>query len=187
MKIDTSDFLNSSFDCDTCVKYKNPPDSNGVPDENRESIMTGHVLCVDVDLCSPTVATERSAFDDLDFDMSNILCGCTATLQGPTTSDQEEDCTCELCDGFLGGVQLTCGDRPNEIRSTCEETGLEFVNPTDISSISQVKFAPQFALVESDAPNEDDTSAGIITTPGIAYTAFVAALSVGALVISAFA
>jgi hypothetical protein len=183
MKIDTSDFLNSSFDCDTCVKYKNPPGSDGMPDENRNSMMTGHVLCVDVDMCSPTVATERSAFD---FDMSNILCGCTATLNGPATSDREEDCTCELCDSFLGGVQLTCGQRPNEIRSTCEETGLEFVNPTDISSISKVKFAPQFAIVQSDAPDEEDTSAGI-TTPGIAYTIFVAALSVGALLISSLA
>lgn len=187
MKIDTNDFLSSSFDCDTCVKYKNPPGSDGLPDETRQSMMTGHVLCVDVDMCSPTVATERSAFDNLDFDMSNILCGCTATLLGPSTSDQEENCTCELCDNFLGGVQLTCGQGSNEIRSTCEETGLEFVNPTDISSISQVKFAPQFAIVESDAPIEDDTSAGITTTPGIAYTAFVAALSAGALFISVLA
>ena len=69
MKIDTNDFLNSSFNCDTCVKYKNPPGSDGLPDETRQSMMTGHVLCVDVDMCSPTVATERSAFDNLDFDM----------------------------------------------------------------------------------------------------------------------
>jgi len=87
----------------------------------------------------------------------------------------------------LGGVQLTCGQRPNEIRSTCEETGLEFVNPTDISSISKVNFAPQFAIVQSDAPDEEDTSAGITTTPGIAYTMFVAALSVGVLLISSLA
>ena len=137
--------------------------------------------------CALQPLPQRSAFDNLDFDMSNILCGCTATLQGPSTSDLEESCTCELCDGFLGGVQLTCGQGSNEIRSTCEETGLEFVNPTDISSISQVKFAPQFAIVESDAPTENDTSAGITTTPGFAYTSFVAALSVGALLISVLA
>jgi len=187
MNIDTKDFLNSSFDCDTCVKYKNPPGVDGMPDENRSSMMTGHVLCVDVDMCSPTVATERSAFDNLDFDMSNILCGCTATLTGPTTSGEEEDCICELCDSFLGGIQLTCGQGPSEIRSTCEETGLEFVNPTDISTIYQVKFAPQFAIVESDAPDEDDTSAGSTTNPGMAYTIFVAALSVGAILISSLA
>ena len=184
MKIDTNDFLNSSFDCDTCANYKNPPGSDGMPDESRSSMMTGHVLCVDVDMCSPTVASERSAFDNLDFDMSNILCGCTATLTGPTTSSAGEVCNCELCDNLLGGVKLTCGEGDNKISSTCEETGLEFVNPTDISSFSQVKFAPQFAIVTSDAPNEEDTSAGFISNPGIAYTIFVAALSIGALLLS---
>ena len=149
--------------------------------------MTGHVLCVDVDMCSPTVASERSAFDNLDFDMSNILCGCTATLTGPTTSSAGKNCNCELCDNLLGGVKLTCGEGDNKISSTCEETGLEFVNPTDISSFSQVKFAPQFAIVASDAPNEEDTSAGFISNPGIAYTIFVAALSIGALLLSSLA
>ena len=101
MKIDMNDFLNSSFDCDTCVNYKNPPGSDGMPDESRSSMMTGHVLCVDVDMCSPTVASERSDFDNLDFDMSNILCGCTATLTGPTTSDEEENCTEEMALGIV--------------------------------------------------------------------------------------
>lgn len=175
LDIDTQDFMSSSFDCDTCVKYDNSPDENGKPNGDPTD-MTGKVLCMDVDMCPPPVVTERSGLADFDI-VSNLLCGCTATLDG-------EDCTCELCDDFWGGVKLQCDTASGDkIASTCEETGLEFVDASDISTLTEVKFAPQFAIVQSDA-SESESSPGVAAAPGAAYAAFVATLCLGALLIS---
>jgi len=177
MDIDTQDFMNSSFDCDTCVRYDNPPDAAGNPsDSAKGSMMAGKTLCMDVDMCPPPIVTERSGITDLDLGISNLLRGCSAKLD-------DEDCTCEICDDFRGGVKMECGTGADKIASTCEETGLEFVDASDISTLTQVKFAPQFAIVQSDAA--EDTSAGM--APGLAYSMYVAVLSLGALLISAIA
>lgn len=190
LDVDTEDFFNSSFDCDTCVRYDHPPGNDGKPDESRTSIMTGHTLCLDVDMCPPPVKEGKSIKDStialpFDFDSTNLFCGCTAELDG-------KECECALCPNLMGGVQLTCNNGSGEIKSECEDTGLEFVDVSDLSSLTQVKFSPQFSVVESDAVEIDSSidgsktgsSSSATASFGSAYLFFVAILGTGTVLIS---
>ena len=177
ISLDTGDFMNSSLDCDTCVEYGNSPSGDS-------TLMTGKTLCMDVDLCLPSFGGEAPSHElelegseedelvknkALDFDFSDIICGCSATLEDENGT--EEECQCSVCGDFRQGVSMTCGD----IASTCEDSGLEFIDVSDVTTlVSAANFAPRFNSVAEDDDFGKSASQGGAT---VSFPFFIGALA----------
>lgn len=142
----------TSMGCYTCVEYTNDDDD----DYPEGGVMEGQTLCMSLELCLPEMAMEPEN-DNVMLDVSEILCGCNATLNG-------NECSCSLCDDdVFQGIELDCGD----YTSTCTDTGFEMQNNGTTTSVANATaFLPKFQKATAATGDSTTTSAAtFIATP----------------------